>query len=762
MHNLQVLFFFAWMKYAEVILPLPLENTYTYRIPSEIEPFVRVYSQVTVPLGKNRSYTAIVKKIHDSLPDSSFECKDIDAVLDGNPVIYSKQMWLWEWIASYYLCKTGEVYKAAVPPGLNRRRYVPKKETCIRLSAVCCNEEVMYAIFSSLKRAKQQERLLLFFVDLAQPFHPELSNDVSKKELLKKSGESVSVLDGLIKRGILESYEKEVSRIQQLQGNSQGMNTLTNAQEKAFSEIKAAFLTKSVCLLNGVSSSGKTEIYTHLISDTLQHGKRVLVLLPEIALTNRITERLANVFGNRLLAYHSGVSDNIRVEIWARLLHAKEPVVVIGVRSSVFLPFEHLGLVIVDEEHDSSYWQQDPAPRYHARNTAIMLAHSHGTKTLLCSATPSLESYHNAISGKYGLVRLIEPYGNTKAPLIRLENVKELRRRRIMKDSLFSPFLKEKMEQALKRGEQVVLFQNRRGFSLVMECKSCGHVVRCAQCDVSLTYHKRMDRLVCHYCGSFSSPLSVCPACMGKEIKLMGFGTEKVVEEIESLFPDVQTSRLDFDTARTNSAYKRILKDFEQGKSKILIGTQMLAKGLDYNKVGVVGILNADSLMNVPDFRAHERAFQLMMQVSSCAGLQHQQGIVVIQTSNPDHPLMQAVQTFDFEQMATTQLSERKMFRYPPYFRLITLVLRCADEQMLEHIAVRYTEILFADFGERVSPPFTPPVNRVQMLYVRHILLKFETSMPVNQVRTVLEQANRQMLSIPGFRKVVVHYEVDN
>jgi primosomal protein N' (replication factor Y) len=391
-----------------------------------------------------------------------------------------------------------------------------------------------------------------------------------------------------------------------------------------------------------------------------------------------------------------------------------------------------------------------------------MLAHIHGAKTLLGSSTPSLESYYNAISGKYGFVSLKVRYGNAREPLIRLENVKELKRRKIMKDTLFSPLLKEKMEEALRRDEQVVLFLNRRGFSLVMECKSCGQVVRCADCDVSLTYHKRLNRLVCHYCGGFVSPLSQCPACQGMEIKLMGFGTEKVEEEIEALFPGIQTSRLDMDTARTNSAYERILKDFEQGKSKILIGTQMLAKGLDFKKVSVAGILNADSLMNVPDFRAHERAFQLMMHVSSCAGWQEQQGTVVIQTSNPEHPLMQAVQASDFGRMALAQLSERKMFRYPPYFRLITLVLRYSDEPVLEQIAVRYAEILHADLGERVLPPFTPPVNRVQTLYVRHIMLKLETSLPVVQNRTVLEQAFRQMQSFPGFKQVLLHYEVDN
>ena len=732
-----------------------------------MEAVVRIYCLVKAPFGKKRHYTAIVKEIHDHLPDPSFEYKEIIAVLDEKPVIYPRQMRFWDWIASYYLCHTGDVYKAAVPSGLInndiQKRYSPKKEVFVRLTAICNDEDVLNTLFGSLKRAKQQERLLLVFAELSKPFQPELTREISKNQLLKESGMHASILDGLLKRGILESYEKEINRIKQPDGYCLALNPLTEAQQTAFAEIQAIFRTKHVCLLlHGVSLHEKTEIYIHLIQNTLQQGSNVLYLLPEIVVTEKITERMKHIFGDRLLVYHSGFSDHKRVEVWNRILYAKEPVVVVGVRSSLFLPFTGLGLVIVDDEHDASYWQRDPAPRFHARNAAIMLAHIHGARTLLGSATPSLESYYNAKTDKYGLVTLKDRYADTQATLIRLVNVKELKRKKIMKETLFSPVLKERMEVALKQDEQIVVFQNRRGFALVMECKSCGYVVRCVSCDVSLTCHKHLNRLVCHYCGYSVALPTYCPSCSGKDIKLSGFGTEKVEEEIETLFPGVRTNRLDYDTARTRSAYKHILTCFEQGKTKILIGTQMIAKGLDCKQVGVVGILNADSLMNVPDFRSHERAFQLMTQISSLAGHSHNQGTVVIQTSQPDHPLIQAVQACDYERMAIDQLNERKTFRYPPYYRLIVLVLRGSNEQTLEQIAVRYAEILYEELGEKVLPSFAPPVNRVQALYVRHILLKLETTLPVAHVRAILEKANRQMQSFPGFSRVVLHYEVDN
>ena len=754
------------MQYAEVILPLPLGKTFFYSIPEAMQPYIKANFRVIVPFKQKHYYTAIVKKIHECAPVSLSHSKEVFAVLDQYPVIHPLQMQFWEWMALYYLCKVGDVYKAAFPTGLlsneTEKKFIPRKESCIRLSEIYCNEEVLNAVFNSLKRAKQQEQLLFYFVDLAKPFQSEWSREVSKKELLRESKIKASILDGLIKRGVLESYEREISRIQQYTCDCHTLNTLTDIQQTTLSKIQSIFSTKSVCLLHGVSLSGKTEIYIHLISDMLKQGSNVLYLLPEIVVTTLITERLASVFGDRLLVYHSGISDNERVEIWNRVLNAKEPFVVVGVRSSLFLPFANLGLVVVDKEHDNSYRRQDSAPRYHARNAAIMLAYMYGAKTLLGSVTPSLETYYHARSGKYGLATLTTRYRAAQEPLICLSDVKDLKRRKMMKETQFSPVLKEKMREALKREEQIVLFQNRRGFAAVMECKSCGHVVRCVNCDVSLSYHKFSSQLVCHYCGYSVSLPSHCPACGENEIKLVGFGTEKVEEEIETLFPGIKTNRLDYDTARTRGAYKHILSDFEQGKTKILVGTQMLAKGLEFAQVGVVGILNADSLMNVPDFRAHERAFQLMMQVSAFAGRGLQQGTVVIQTSQPDHPLIQAMQVFDYKRMAINQLNERKTFRYPPYCRLIVLVLRSPNEQILEQIATCYAEMLYMELGEQVLPPFTPPVNRVQALYIRHIMLKLEISLPVDQVRSILDQVNHQMQTYPGFGKVHLYYEVDN
>ena len=738
-----------------------------YRIPVEMQSLVRTHFQVVVPFGKKRYYVGIIKQVHENNGDAACELKDIVAVLDKWPVIHPSQMRLWEWIASYYLCKLGDVYKAAIPPSLLRhektKRFVSKKETCIRLTTVCNDEEVLNALFGSLKRAKQQERLLLTYMELACPFQPESKREVSKMELLKASGIHSTVLDTLIKRKILESYERDINRIQHPIIDFRLMSILTDAQQTALADIQTVFATKPVCLFHGVSMCGKTEIYIHLIVDTLQRGLNVLCLLPEIAITERFTKRMKCIFGDRLLVYHSGFSDNKREEVWNSLLHAKESMFVMGVRSSVFLPFSNLGLVIVDDEHDASYRQQDPAPRFHARNAAIMLAHIHGARTLLGSATPSLESYYNAGIGKYGLITLNVRYANMPPnPFVETVNVNELKRKKIMKESLFAPILKDNMEDALKRDEQIIIFQNRRGFALVMECKSCGYVAGCINCDVSLTCHKHVNRLVCHYCGYSVALPSQCPSCGGKEMKLAGSGTEKVEEEIETLFPDVKISRLDHDTARTRGAYERIITNFEQGESKILIGTQMLAKGLDVNKVSVVGILNADSLMNIPDFRSHERAFQLMTQLSSHAGQCHKQGTVVIQTAQPEHPLIKAIQTFDYKRMAIDQLNERKTFRYPPYYRLIVPVLRCNNEQTLEQVTARYAEILCNELGERVLPPFAPPINRVQTLHVRHIMLKLEISFPITNVRAILDKVNRQMHSFPGFSRIMLHYEVDN
>lgn len=818
------------MKYADVILPLPLENSYTYSIPADLEAAVTPGCRVIVHFGKKRYYTAIVMEVHQRKPDTHFETKEIYTLLDAAPVLRRPQLRFWKWITSYYLCKLGDVYKAALPSGLKlesetavtynkdyeanaplrpneqsvldafkgvlkltvselekntglrnvvpviaslmargavevseelKRGFVPKMQTFIRLSEAFHSDEKLQDAFVAFKQAKKQERLLVCFLDLSHALNPALSAEVSKKELLERSECSSTILDGLLKRGILESYEKEVGRLQIKVCRMQAPAPLSEAQEKAYEEVHEAFKTKEVCLLHGVTSSGKTEIYIRLIDEVLKLGRQVLYLLPEIAITTQITERLAKLFGDKLLVYHSKFSDNERVEVWNKLLYGNEPMVVLGVRSSLFLPFKDLGLIIVDEEHENTYKQQDPAPRYHARNAAIVLAGMHGAKTLLGSATPSIDSYFNATAGKYGLVELTVRYGDCRMPEILPVDIKELRRKKIMKDTLFSPLLVEKVQTALANGEQAILFQNRRGFAPMIECKTCGWVPHCVNCDVSLTYHKYRNQLVCHYCGYTILLPQQCPGCKGTELKMMGFGTEKVEEEIAEIFPLAKVERLDFDTARTRTAYERIIADFEKGKTQILIGTQMLSKGLDFGNVSVVGILNADSLMNFPDFRAHERAYQLMVQVSGRAGRRDKQGTVVLQTSQPEHPLIRMVRQFAYKEMVALQLSERSMFRYPPYYRLIVLVLRSRNETILQEMSVMYADKLRVRLGERVLGPVSPPVTRVQTLHIKKIVLKIEIAAAIAPVRGILDKVHAEMQEYLPFKQLLVHYDVD-
>ncbi len=818
------------MKYADVILPLPLENSYTYSIPPDLEQTVIPGCRVIVHFGKKRYYTAIVMDVHERGADSQYETKEIYALLDATPVLRRPQLRFWKWIASYYLCKLGDVYKAALPSGLKlesetavtyneefeadaplrpneqavldafagvlkltvselekktglrnvvpvvaslmakgavevseelKRGFVPKMQTFIRLAETYKDEEKLQAVFADFKRAKKQEHLLICFLELSHALNPALARELSKKELLESSGCSSAVLDGVLKRGVLESYEKEVGRLQIPVCRLHSLNPLSAAQEKAYGEIHDIFREKEVCLLHGVTSSGKTEVYMRLIDEVLKGGRQVLYLLPEIAITTQITERLAKLFGDKLLVYHSKFSDNERVEVWNRLLRTGEPMLVLGVRSSLFLPFRDLGLIIIDEEHENTYKQQDPAPRYHARNAALVLAGMHGAKTLLGSATPSIDSYFNATTGKYGLVELAVRYEDRLMPEIRTVDIKELRRKKIMKDTLFSPVLVEKLGEALGKGEQVILFQNRRGFAPVIECKSCGWVPHCVNCDVSLTYHKFRGELVCHYCGYKIQLPHQCPECQGPELRMMGFGTEMVEEEIAAIFPAAKVERLDFDTARTRTAYERIIADFEKGKTQILIGTQMLSKGLDFGNVSVVGILNADNLMNFPDFRAHERAFQLMVQVSGRAGRREKRGTVVLQTSQPGHPLIRMVERFAYKEMVRLQLGERSMFRYPPYYRLIVIVLRSRNDSILQELSVLYAENLRRRLGERVLGPVTPPITRVQTLHIRKIVLKIEIAAAIAPVRAILESVYAEMQRYLPFKQLIVHYDVD-
>lgn len=818
------------MRYADVILPLPLEDSYTYVIPSALEAAVVCGSRVIVHFGKRRYYTAIVMEVHCRAPKGDVRVKEIFALLDDGPVLRPPQLRFWRWIVSYYICKLGDVYKAALPSGLKiesetvvvtcgdfvaeaplrpneqavldafgkerklsvaeiekktgihnvvpivsqlmargavevceelGRGFKPKTETFVRLAAGYADEERLQEVFVSLKRAKKQVKMLECFLGMCKEGGRLSDIDVSQKELTERSGCTPSVLKGLVEAGVLERYEKEVGRLQMQQCEAQPLCALSAEQERAYDEIHEVFKEKDVCLLHGVTSSGKTEIYARLIDETLKAGRQVLYMLPEIAITTQITERLAKVFPGKLLVYHSKFSDNERVEVWRRLLRSDDPVVVLGVRSSVFLPFSRLGLVIVDEEHENTYKQQEPAPRYHARNAAIVLAGMHGAKTLLGSATPSIDSYYNAMIGKYGLVRLTTRYGGCLMPEITTVDVKELRRKKIMKDTLFSPLLVEKMRAALDGGEQVILFQNRRGFAPMIECRSCGWVPHCVNCDVSLTYHKYTRQLTCHYCG-YTVPLpAACPECGSGELRMMGFGTEKVEEEVAELFPAAKLARLDFDTARTRSAYERIISDFEKRKTQILIGTQMLSKGLDFAGVGVVGILSADSLMNYPDFRAHERAFQLMVQVSGRAGRRDRRGTVVLQTSHPEHPLIRMVRHLAYEEMVHMQLDERRLFRYPPFQRLIVVVLRSRNEAALREMSALYAEKLREHFAESVLGPVAPPVTRVYALHVRKIVVKIDVSAPIAPVRDALEKVQREMMSCPTFRQLLVHYDVD-
>jgi len=818
------------MKYADVILPLPLENHYTYRIPPDLEKAVVPGCRVIVHFGKKRYYTAIVLEVHSREPNSAYDTKEIFALLDATPILRRPQLRFWQWISSYYLCALGDVYKAALPSGLKlesetavsynedfeadgplrpneqsvmdafsgsvkltvseiekktglrnvmpvitslmikgavvvseemKKGFVPKKQAFIRLAPDSLQEDKLQIAFEEVKRAKKQEILLIAFLELSHALNQSLAKEVSKKELLDYSGCDPAVLKGLLKKGILEEYEKEIGRLQVPVVKTRPLSPLSEAQDKAYDEIHEAFKQKEVCLLNGVTSSGKTEIYVRMITDAMRSGRQALYLLPEIAITTQITERLARLFGDKLVVYHSKFSDNERVEIWNKLLYGNEPLVVLGVRSSLFLPFKDLGLIIVDEEHETSYKQQDPAPRYHARNAAMVLAGMHGAKTLLGSATPSIDSYFNATAGKYGLVELNTRYGDCLMPEIIPVDIKDLKRKKIMKDTIFSPLLVTKIRDALDQGQQVILFQNRRGFAPLIECKQCGWIPHCEHCDVSLTYHKFKNQLVCHYCGYTQYVPHQCPTCSSQELKMLGFGTEKVEEEIALQFPEAKTERLDLDTARTRSMYERILSDYKKGKTHILIGTQMLTKGLDFDNVSIVGVLNADSLMNFPDFRAHERAFQLLVQVSGRAGRRDKRGTVILQTSQPDHPLIQMVQAFDYKGMVSSQLAERSIFRYPPYYRLIVMVLRSRNEAALRDISAIYAKKLEQYLGERVLGPVTPVITRIQTLHIRQIILKIEVNAAVAPIRELLGRVHKEMENHSTFKQVILHYDVD-
>ncbi len=816
-------------RFVDVILPLPLPRYFSYSLPQEFVDAVQPGCRLIVPFGKRKFYTAITVRIHNEAP-LDYETKEVVSLLDEKPILREPQLKFWEWIASYYLCAVGDVYKAALPAGLKlesetrlmlnpdivpesltltekeiqvldklpaeekvtildleretgirnltpvlkslldkeaiiiseelKESFRPKTENFVRLTIPADDQERLRPVFDELSRAPKQLNLLLHYLDITHYLQEKQAIEISRKDLLEKANATPSVLKALTDKGIFEIYQKEIGRLASYERDTVDAFILNEAQQEAFNQINQQFTDKSTVLLHGVTSCGKTEIYIHLIEAQLQQGKQVLYLLPEIALTTQLTDRLKRVFGDKLGIYHSKFSDNERVEIWNNLLNRKGYQVILGVRSSVFLPFSNLGLIIVDEEHENTYKQQDPAPRYHARNAAIVLAAMHGAKTLLGTATPSIETYFNAQTGKYGLVELFQRYEGLQLPAIEAVDTKDLRRKKLMK-STFSPTLIDKINEALERNEQVILFQNRRGFAPMVECQLCAWVPKCKHCDVSLTYHKRLNQLTCHYCGyTYQIPRS-CPACGHHSLEMRGFGTEKIEDEIRELFPQAGVGRMDFDTTRSRKAYEQIIRDFETRKTHILIGTQMISKGLDFDNVSVVGILSADTMMNFPDFRSHERAYQLMTQVSGRAGRKNKRGLVILQSSEPGHPVIRQVIDGNYRAMYETQLAERHLFRYPPFFRLIYIYLKHKNETLLSEMASEMGERLRAVFGPRVLGPDSPPVARIQTFYIRKIILKIENQANLQRVKDHLQHIRTEMTSDERFKSLMVYYDVD-
>lgn len=743
--------------FADVILPLPLPGTFTYSIPAEMERTILPGCRVTVPFGNKKSYTALVVTLHDKKPEE-YEVKEIKELLDETPIVTSIQTRLWEWISRYYLCSLGDIYKAAIPQGL-KGEFRPRTEQRVRITARCNDKKAIGLLLQSLSRAPRQRRLLDIYIQIAEPFSGE-PKEISRHKLIETAQVSPVIYNQLREKGILETYEVEIGRLNKELHPVVPQNSLNKAQQKAFEEIKEGFARKNVTLLHGVTSAGKTEIYIHLITEALERGEQVLYMLPEIALTKQIIERLQRVFGNRIGLYHSKFSDAERVEIWKKQLSDTPYDVILGVRSSVFLPFRNLGLVIVDEEHENSYKQQEPAPRYNARNAAMVLASFFGAKTLLGTATPSIESYYNATTGKYALVSLTTRHREVKMPEIEVIDMIEYSRKKLTTGPFSDP-LTEAMRKALQERQQIILFQNRRGYSPLLECRTCGWVPKCKHCDVSLTLHKSAGKLTCHYCG-YTIPAPVhCPNCESRSFMNLGYGTEKIEDDLQNMFPEARIVRMDLDTTRTRTAYERIISDFQNGKTDILIGTQMVSKGLDFDNVAVVGIINADTLLNYPDFRAMERAFQLMSQVAGRAGRRNGQGKVFLQTRMSDAPVIPQIVRNDYMQFYDQQLSERMLFHYPPFYRLVYIYIKHRDVRVLEEFSEIFGKQMREIFDYRVLGPDLPPIARIKQLYIRKIVLKVENSLSQYKVNDVLQNLQQAYCSMPRYRSIVMFYDID-
>ena len=821
-------------QYADVVLPLPVDELFTYALPPVIQDRLKVGCRVIVPFGSRKMYSAIVVRLHDNRPN--YSTKEVMELVEDTPLVLPAQLRLWHWIADYYLCTLGDVYKAALPSGLKlesessvmyvddfsemesltpaekrivelleeepvqtlaslqkktglssilnvvnhlllkgavrmkedvRRTYKPRTLPCVRLTKDFFEESVLRSFFFSLPKNSKQRDLLEHYMHLSSTGAAQvlqnysLLKDVSRDELLQENAYSPSTLNTLRKKGVLEVWQKPVGRLSENNLPTElVMRPLSPAQQIAMEQLEEQWKQKDVCLLHGVTGSGKTEVYIYLIHKYISQGKQVLYMLPEIVLTTQLTERLKRVFGDRLGVYHSRYPDAERVEVYQKMLSDTPYDILVGVRSSIFLPFRKLGLVIVDEEHETSFKQQDPAPRYHARNAALVLASQLGAKTLLGTATPSLETYRNAVSGKYGLVSLTTRYRDVQLPSIRVVDVKEMRRKRLMSGP-FSPQLLEAMRDALSHRRQVILFQNRRGYSPVMECHVCGWTPRCEKCDVSLTYHQRLRQMVCHYCGTPYPIPTQCPNCESKEIRNVGYGTERIEDQLKQVLPEARVARMDLDTTRSRLAYEQILQDFQQGKTDVLIGTQMVTKGLDFERVSVVGILDADGMLSQPDFRSHERAFQMMEQVAGRAGRKDAQGNVVLQTRNIQSPVVQQVVAHDYHAMFKMQMQERELFNYPPFCHLVSVYLKHRDERVVDALGRDMAQLARRSFGERVLGPDTPPVSRVQLMYIRKLLVKIELTASMSQARECLRQIQKYLLAQPQYKSAQVYYDVD-
>ncbi len=756
--------------FADIILPFAVKGRFTYSIPGNLIGRIVMGSRVLVQFGNKKLYSGIVRRIHEDVPEVKTIRPVLD-VLDEIPIADEIQLKFWSWMSDYYMCTEGEVMKAALPSILCLEgqtaipvtdRYKPKEEAFVELSAAFTDDELNKTL-DKLAKAPKQYELLAAYLRITEYSEGKGIAPVKKSQLLKESRSGPACLEALLQKRILSVIYLETGRLKKFSLEKEPLKELNSYQSKALEQIKVQFSGKGIVLLHGVTSSGKTEVYIHLIEEQIKLGKQVLYLLPEIALTTQIINRLIKHFGSATGVYHSRFSEAEKVEIRKRIgeCHAGNKYsLIIGVRSALFLPFQNLGLIIVDEEQDGSYKQHDPAPRYHARDSAIILAGLHGAKTLLGSASPSIESYNNAINGKYGLVEIKERYGLINLPEIILANTREAYRKKLM-TSHFTPQLIDAMDEALANNEQIILFQNRRGFSPYIECSECGWIPTCTQCAVNLTYHKGINRLVCHYCG-YSAPVSSkCDNCGVQAMVTRGFGTEKIEDEIKIIFPDARVARLDQDTTRGKSSFDRILSAFEKRETDILIGTQMISKGLDFENLTVVGVLNADNLLNFPDFRAHERSFQMLEQVSGRAGRRQKQGKVVIQTSDPDNKIIRLVLNHDFKNMFRFQAEERKAFNYPPFCRMIKVNLKHRDRALLNQFSALLGNELRSVFGRRILGPEFPLVSRIQLFYIKTIIIKLEREKPVAQSKNLISEAIELVAKQKGVSGLRIAVDVD-